>query len=401
MKKLLKITRKSLIYSLSIVLLTTIGFLWSCSEDEDPIEAPIINAIVPGSGMVGSEVTITGTNFAIGAASNTVSFNGTAATVIAANSMALMTSVPEGATTGDVIVTSNGKISNGFNFTVTVPIVPTITSIDPTSGAIGDIITITGTDFSTTPEDNEVSFNGAIAIVTESTATTIKATVPTTASTGNITVTVDGETSNGIMFTFMGTPVFTINRHISTDYDDAEEGAINGAIAATSSDLELGEYDTWTQNDIEQGLQTIGIKFDTIAVPTGATILEAYIQFTCDNTGDTAVQLTIYGEDNSNPAIYDESIFYDISTRTKTTASAVWDIPEWVNEGDAGDAQKTVNLASIVQEIVNREDWASGSSMAFIMVPSGPSEGYTSSSNGREAEADFGDDSAELIIVYK
>ena len=34
------------------------------------------------------------------------------------------------------------------------------------------------------------------------------------------------------------------------------------------------------------------------------------------------------------------------------------------------------------------------------MVHSGPSIGYSSSSGGREAEADVGSDAAELTVVY-
>ena len=37
---------------------------------------------------------------------------------------------------------------------------PTITSLTPTSGQVGDTVTITGTNFSTTLANNTVSFNG-------------------------------------------------------------------------------------------------------------------------------------------------------------------------------------------------------------------------------------------------
>ena len=80
--------------------------------------------------------------------------------------------------------------------------------------------------------------------------------------------------------------------------------------------------------------------------------------------------------------------------------NAVWDIPTWENVGDAGVAQQTVDLAAIVEAIVNREDWASGSSMAFVMEHSGPSIGVTESSGGREAEAGPGSDAAILTVIY-
>ena len=402
MKKLVTVTKKSFIFYMSMVIsMVAIIGLWSCDDDDDTvILAPTITALSPDNGMEGAEVTITGKNFASTAALNMVSFNGTAATVIAANSMALITNVPVGATTGDVTVTTNDLTSAGVLFTVTAPVIPTITSVDPTSGAIGDIVTITGTNFSTTSADNVVSFNGGAASVTASTATTITTIVPATAVTGNLTVTVDGQISNGVSFTFTGVPVNTLTVLISADEDDVEEGANNGAIALTSSDLELGEYDTWTQDGIEQGLQTIGLRFNSITIPASATIVEAYIQFTCDKEGALDAEMTFYGENVGNSAVYDETP-YGVTSRTKTTANAVWVIPEWVAAGDAGDAQKTVDLASIVQEIVNRGDWASGNSMNFIMEPSGSSLGVTDPDGGREAEAGVGDDSATLVIIYE
>ncbi len=251
MKKLVTIANKSFMFYMSII--ATIGLLWSCAEKEyDPgIRPPTITEIGPNVAFEGMEVIIYGSNFSSAIAENAVSFNGTAAIVTATTTLEITTTVPAGATTGNVTVTTNSLTSSGYPFTVTIPIIPTITSVDPISGEIGDTVTITGTNFSTTPADNVVSFNGGIATVTASTETTITTTVPPTAVTGNVTVTRDA-VSNGVLFT-VTTPIFTIIVTISADEDDVEEGEINGAMALYSSDLELGEYDTWTQNGIEQG----------------------------------------------------------------------------------------------------------------------------------------------------
>ncbi|MCH7657368.1 MAG: IPT/TIG domain-containing protein [Bacteroidetes bacterium] len=398
MKKLVTIANKSFMFYMSII--ATIGLLWSCAEKEyDPgIRPPTITEIGPNVAFEGMEVIIYGSNFSSAIAENAVSFNGTAAIVTATTTLEITTTVPAGATTGNVTVTTNSLTSSGYPFTVTIPIIPTITSVDPISGEIGDTVTITGTNFSTTPADNVVSFNGGIATVTASTETTITTTVPPTAVTGNVTVTRDA-VSNGVLFT-VTTPIFTIIVTISADEDDVEEGEINGAMALYSSDLELGEYDTWTQNGIEQGLQTIGIRFNNITIPASATILSAIIQFTCDNTGADPVELTIFGENVGNAAAYEE-VFYNVTSRVKTTSSAVWAIPEWVDVGDAGDAQKTVDLSSIIQEIVGHANWASGNSLSFILEHSGPSIGVTSSSGGREAEAGVGSDAATITIIYQ
>ncbi len=403
MKKLVIITKKPLMFFISLI--AVIGLLWSCAEEEyNPgILPPAITKIVPDSAFEGMEVIIYGSNFSSAAAGNSVSINGIATTVIKTTTSEITTTMPTGATLGggEVTVTTNNLTSAGFPITITEPVIPTITSIDPTEGKVGVVVTITGTDFSTTLHENTVSFNGIEAAVTAATATSITTSVPVGAETGDVTVKVDGE-SNGILFTVSLSNSLVVQ--ITEDTDDAEEGAINGAMTNTSSDLELGEYDTWTQDGVEQGLQTIGLRFNEITIPAGSVILAASIQFTADNTGADPVQLTIFGEANSIPITFsndDDLIFYDITSRARTVASAVWDVPPWPDTGDAGPDQRTVDLASIVQEIVDRGDWTSGNSMAFIMEHSGPSIGVTSSSGGREAEAGPGDDAPTLTIVYE
>ncbi|HEY5691897.1 MAG TPA: FG-GAP-like repeat-containing protein [Cyclobacteriaceae bacterium] len=74
---------------------------------------------------------------------------------------------------------------------------PTIASFTPSIGAIGTTVTITGTNFDTTPTNNIVKFNGTTATITgTNTAMSIVTTVPAGASTGPITVQVGAQTAN-------------------------------------------------------------------------------------------------------------------------------------------------------------------------------------------------------------
>lgn len=393
-------------------LITIIGLLWSC-EEEGPEkfwndnEAAVLTDITPQGSFVGTEVTIYGKYFS-SKADNTVSFGGMDATVTRHRINELFVEIP-GVTPGEtvnVIVTSDGLASNALSYTTGVPIIPALTSLSPTSGKVGSSVVITGTNFSQTLSENMVKFGGAEAVVTDVTATTVTATVPAGAPTGDVdvTVSVDGE-SNGLNFTVVES--LTLVVPLAADSDDAEEGGNNGAMATESSDLELGEYDTWEQTDpntgaaVEQGVQTIGVRFNNITIPPGSTILNATIQFSVDATGSNDVELTIYGELTENAATFlDHPSLYNISDRPTTTANAVWSVPPWLNEGNRGAAQRTVDLSDILTEIISQPGWTSGNSIVFIMKPSGPSIGYTSSSGGREAVANVGDDAAELTIVY-
>lgn len=78
---------------------------------------PLITSLNPGSGAPGTAITIAGSNF--GAATGTVSFNGTSAAILNWSDIGITTAVPGGAFTGNVAVTTNaGLASNLLNFTV-------------------------------------------------------------------------------------------------------------------------------------------------------------------------------------------------------------------------------------------------------------------------------------------
>ncbi|MCK4923263.1 MAG: IPT/TIG domain-containing protein [Bacteroidales bacterium] len=408
MKNLLKIKNKSILLVASLIVV--LGLVWSCEEEvyNPGIQAPEITSIESDTAFVSQEVTIYGANFSSALIGNVVSFNGITAEIIETSTVALTVIVPVGAETGDVTVTTNDLTSAGFPFTVGVPIIPAITTVEPDIGKVGTTVTITGTDFSTTPGDNFVTFGGVGAIVTAATETSITVTVPAGAATGDVVVKRDAA-SNGVLFTV--TLSSSVIRQIDDEADDAEEGE-NGRMANESSDLELGRWDEWTQDDVAQGAQTIGIKFNDITIPAGSVILAASIQFTCDKPGAAPVQLTIFGEMVGNPVSYTDKdvalpdgsvdILNDITSRPRTTVSAVWDVPEWLKAGDAGAAQTTIDLASIIQEIIDGGDWADGNSMAFILEPTGPSasDAIDPSADGREAEAGPGSDAPTLTIIY-
>src|SRR6202034_175200 len=162
------------------------------------VVAPNITSLSPTSGAVGAAVTVTGTNFGSTQGTSTVKFNGTAATVTSWSATSIQVTVPSGATTGNVVAFASGVNSNGVAFTV----FPSISSLSPSSGAVGASVTITGLNFGSTQGTSTVKFNTTTATtITTWSATSIVATVPTGATTGNVVVTVGGNASNGVSFT--------------------------------------------------------------------------------------------------------------------------------------------------------------------------------------------------------
>src|SRR5260370_936280 len=92
--------------------------------------------------------------------------------------------------------TSNSNPGGGGN-----PPPASIASLNPTSGAAGTSVTITGTNFGATQGTSTVTFNGIAATPTSWSAASIVAPVPGGATTGNVAVTVGGVASNGVSFT--------------------------------------------------------------------------------------------------------------------------------------------------------------------------------------------------------
>ena len=158
----------------------------------------------PPSGVVGSEVTITGSNFT--GASN-VKFNTiTAPTYVVDSATQIRATVPSGATTGKLSVTTVAGTAQSVNdFTVTLPPPPSIASFNPISSLVGSVVTITGANFTGA---SSVKFNNlAASTFTVNSATQIIANVPVGASTGKISVTTtDGTGESATDFTVLPSP---------------------------------------------------------------------------------------------------------------------------------------------------------------------------------------------------
>ncbi len=76
-----------------------------------------------------------------------------------------------------------------------------ITSISPQSGSVGTPVAIIGKGFAATTSNNKVFFNGKEATIVGGSATELVAIVPTTATTGAVTVQTGTSTATGPVFT--------------------------------------------------------------------------------------------------------------------------------------------------------------------------------------------------------
>ena len=151
----------------------------------------------------------------------------------------------------------------------------------------------------------------------------------------------------------------------AVDIQDAEEKdpASGLEVNVNDNDLEMAGVAESGESDHQ-----IAVRF-MMNVPQGAKVCSAYIQFTSrGSVSYGTLAATISGEDvdASAPFVTNNG---ELSARTKTTATVAWTVPLWPTSNQSGADQRTPDLSTIVQEIVDRPGWVAGNNTAFFFVP--------------------------------
>ena len=157
----------------------------------------------------------------------------------------------------------------------------------------------------------------------------------------------------------------------------ADASSSPGALYFSSSDLEMSE-------DGSRGHQSIGMLFDGVDAAQGATIDDAYIEFTADEFDSGPVTLRVSGADVDNAAPWvgdfavDNAVDADSTDGSVgTTAVTIWTPPTW-SSGESGPDTR-VDVTDIIQEIIDRAGWVSENDIALAVQ-------YVSGSDKRVAE---------------
>ncbi|WP_242926236.1 IPT/TIG domain-containing protein, partial [Pontibacter vulgaris] len=169
--------------------------------------APVITSFTPSSGAVGTVLKITGSNFTGANAVHVGSGAATDFTVVSDTEIKVV--VPAFASTGKIQVQSNqGSVFSSDTYTVTGA--PVITSFTPSSGAVGTVLKITGSNFTGT---TQVYVGNGIVEAKDFiflSNTEIQLLVPTQASSGVLRVQSNkGSVSSSGTYTVTGAPTIT------------------------------------------------------------------------------------------------------------------------------------------------------------------------------------------------
>ncbi|MBL7847866.1 MAG: VCBS repeat-containing protein [Cyclobacteriaceae bacterium] len=164
---------------------------------------------------------------------------------------------------GACVVNLSALLSNSDIFITKIapspPPAPVITGFVPMSGTPGTVVTISGNNFSTTPANNVVTFNGNPAVVTASTATSITTMVPVGTLTGPITLDIGClSTQSADAFTATGPcNIPTVQRNALIDlYTNA-----NGASWNNKTNWLSADESTWF------GITVTGCRVTAIDLP--------------------------------------------------------------------------------------------------------------------------------------
>ena len=154
---------------------------------------------------------------------------------------------------------------------------------------------------------------------------------------------------------------------INNSDDGFEYDGQNGTYATSASNMRLGNRsgsssygDTWA-----------GLRFTTVPIPQGATISSANILVVAYNNSSSQVSLKIYAEAVDNSTTFSNAD-NNFRNRISTTAQVDWDInSNWVS----GTTYSSVDISSIIQEIVNRPGWSINNSINIIIKDDGSNSG--------------------------
>jgi type IV pilus assembly protein PilY1 len=107
------------------------------------------------------------------------------------------------------------------------------------------------------------------------------------------------------------------------------------------------------------------LRFEHIDIPKGATIKNARIEFTSAAAVDGSATFTINAENIGDALAFDDTDDHNISSRTTFGASrnVSWSVNSW----NSGMTYPTDELSTLVQSVVNHNNWCGGNSLAFII----------------------------------
>lgn len=154
-----------------------------------------------------------------------------------------------------------------------------------------------------------------------------------------------------------------VNVQVPSAIDDAEYRLDNNSVQLYDNNLDMT-----SENDAGTRQQVIGVRFANVAIPVGATITSAYMQFVeRDHSNSGTMQVEIVAEKVSGSSFDSTNNPNARLSNTSNITSAAGKVT-WSSSMPSNDAAlQTPDLTTMVQEVVSNGVWASGHAMTFLL----------------------------------
>ena len=406
------------------LLLTALGLavLAACGTPEEPQVRRDLTVTLAGDGSGSVTSAPAGINTAAGAMAASFT-EGTVVTLTAvadAGSTFTGFSFPDdpdracetGSTANTCVLTLDEDVAVSATFTEGVPETADLTvAVDAAGDSAGFVVS--------SPAGIDTAAGETVATFEVGTQVALTA----TATSGGF-VGWSGEACDGVMTATCTFVMPAGGATVTANFDEVEFQTLVVQVGANSDDAEefltasLGNPTRWPEgytyvrsNDLELGYdplhgpQAVGLRFEGVAIPADATILDAVLTFTAFENPETGsggtVGLVVTGEASAtSETFFDDPndpdanpASSDVTSRTRTDESVDWTIDEtWTADA----SYDTPDLGGIVSEIIALGGWSSGGAMTFIIEPTD-----ASSTEFRRAYAHNADPSRAAILSIR
>jgi hypothetical protein len=165
----------------------------------------------------------------------------------------------------------------------------------------------------------------------------------------------------------------------------------NNDVNEVNDTLNASQPAIWIGNGGSTTTSYTGLRFTNVSIPRGATITSAYLQFYSAQSQWILLNLQLSAEaaDNSQPFVSNSRPSQRPLTSILNHSSDIgWSANTWYNFNE---------MASVVQQVVNRSGWQSGNSLSIILKGTGTGTWGRKFVYGLEGAPGF---AARLVITY-
>lgn len=109
------------------------------------------------------------------------------------------------------------------------------------------------------------------------------------------------------------------------------------------------------------GEQTTGLRFTNVNIPQGVQVEEAFVELVARQASGDNPAVKIFGENVGDAATFAVTD-NDLTDRPRTSTAVDWTVPDTTATGEL----VRVDIAPVIQKIIERPDWCGGNALALL-----------------------------------